>query len=53
MQRLNRSPRILLLLSALSLLGSACDHNGGRVLNPLDRADRRGDRTTSTATGPT
>lgn len=36
MTRLNRSPRVLLLLSALALLGSACDRNGGGPLGPLD-----------------
>ncbi|PRP95147.1 vWA domain-containing protein [Enhygromyxa salina] len=37
MQRLTRSPRILLLLSALALLGTACDRDaGGGPLGPLD-----------------
>jgi hypothetical protein len=36
MERLNRSPRILLLLSTLALLGSGCDHERGGPLGPVD-----------------
>lgn len=40
MARVFRIPRKLLLLSALTLLGSACDHDGGGPLGPLD-AERK------------
>jgi Ca-activated chloride channel family protein len=36
MARLARSPRTLLLLSALTLLAPACDHQSGGPLGPLD-----------------
>jgi Ca-activated chloride channel family protein len=36
MARLDRLPRTLLLLSALTVLGTACDHQRGGPLGPLD-----------------
>ena len=51
MARLTRSPRTLLFLSALPLLGSACDHDGGGPLGPLDVLDieHRDNQTDKTA----